>query len=224
MNYTELRRASLKIFLGFLGLTAIIAILCVLAGDFGELSFKVLITTFTISAASISSMSCAAFIEKRRRTQLGLAGIFLSVAAAILLISGLWLESNSDVYWKTTTTFTVLAVALAQAFLLALPELDLRQTWIQPVTSVSIGILALQIIVAVWGEIDAETYYRFLAVMAILVGLETLAVPILMKLRKKNGEKREPLVLERIQDDLYRDRTGKKYQLKELETEPKQGP
>ena len=152
MNYTELRRASLKIFLGFLGLTAIIAILCVVAGDFGELSFKVLITTFTISAASISSMSCAAFIEKRRRTQLGLAGIFLSVAAAILLISGLWLESNSDVYWKTTTTFTVLAVALAQAFLLALPELDLRQTWIQPVTSVSIGILALQIIVAVWGR------------------------------------------------------------------------
>ena len=35
MNYTEIRKLSLKVLLGFLGLTALIAIIFVLSGDFG---------------------------------------------------------------------------------------------------------------------------------------------------------------------------------------------
>ena len=66
MDYSEIRKLALKIFIGFLGLTAVIAIISVLAGQFGELQWKILGTTFTISAASICSMSCAAFIEKKK--------------------------------------------------------------------------------------------------------------------------------------------------------------
>ena len=219
MNYTAIRKLSLKIFLGFLGLTALIAIISVLSGEFGELQWKILATSFTISAASICSMSCAAFIEKKRLIELGISGIIFSVASAILLIAGMWLEIDSEGYWKTTITLVIAAVAFAHAFLLVLPELDDNQKWVQRVSSVSIGILALQIAVAVWGEINNEGYYRLLAVVAIIVGLETLAIPMLMKLRKGNGQKRQKLVLEKLEGDIYRDSAGKQYQLKDINSE-----
>ncbi|GAF67867.1 unnamed protein product, partial [marine sediment metagenome] len=194
MDYTELRKLSLKIFIGFLALTALIAIITVLGGKFGEIQMKILATTFTISAASICSMSCAAFIEKRKLIKLGLAGIILSVISAILLIIGMWPEIKNDEYWKTTITLIVAALAFAHAFLLVLPDLEDNQKWVQKVALGAIGILAVQIIVAVWGEIDNESYYRLLAVVAIIVGLATLVIPILTKMRRGNGRKRELLI------------------------------
>lgn len=223
MDNAQIRKALLKVFLGFLGLTALIAIVSVLAGEFGKVQGKILATTATISAASICSMSCAAFIERRKLAPLGYCGILLSVCAAILLIAGLWPEIDSEGYWKTAATFGVLTIAFAHAFLLVLPELDERQKWVQLASSVSIGALVLQILVAVWAEIHTEGYYRLLAVVAIVVGLETLAVPILMKLRGKSGHESTKLVLERIQDDIYRDSTGRKYELREIDAEPASG-
>jgi len=44
-------------------------------------------------------------------------------------------------------------------------------------------------------------------------------VPILMKLRRGNNEKRELLILENIEDGMYKDSTGKVYQVKEIDTE-----
>jgi steroid delta-isomerase-like uncharacterized protein len=202
MDYKAIRKLSLKVFIGFLAFTALIAIVTVLSGDFGDTQMKILATTFTISAASICSMSCAAFIEKRRRTSLGLAGIFLCITGSILLIAGMWPEIDSDEYWKSTITVIVLAIAFAHAFLLLLPELDKKQKWVQRFASVSIGILAIQCIVAAWGEIENEDYYRFLAVVAIIVGLLTLVVPILMKLRKSEGKKQKLSSLDQVYGDI----------------------
>jgi len=216
MNYPNIRKLFLRIFIGFLMLTAIVGIVSVLSGDFGELQVKILATCLTISAASICSMACAAFMEKRRPKALGFAGITLSLAAATLTIIGLWLEIDSEEYWKTTITFTIVAVAFAHAFLLLLPDLDGRFKWIQVAASVCIGILALQIVVAVWGEINDETYYRLLAVVAIVVGLETLVIPILMKFRQMTGRQRDKLVLESIEGGLYADASGKRYRLTEI--------
>ena len=216
MKYKEIKRLLLIAFIGFLVLTALIAIITVLSGSFGEVQWKILATTFTISAASICSMACAAFMEKKKHVPLGLAGIFLTVLAAILLIAGMWPEIDSEPYWKITVTCGVLALALTHAFLLALPDLDSGHRWVQVVSFITICFLALQIITAVWGEIDDDGYYRFLTLTAILVGLETLVIPILMKLRKGSGSKTDRLVLEKIEGDLYRDPDGKTYRLTEI--------
>lgn len=223
MNYREIRRRLLKVFLGFLGLTALIGIVSVLS-DLGDLQFKSLGTCLTLSIASICSMSCAAFIEKKRRVALGLSGIILSVSFAILLIAGLWMWRtlvDMEVYWKTAYSLGVAAMGFAYAFLLVLPELDEKQKWIQPVSSVLIGVLTLQIVVAIWSEIQNKVYYQLLTVVAIMVGLETVAIPILTKLRKSNGQKesRTRLELDRLEGDIYTDAAGKKYQLKELNSE-----
>jgi len=220
MDTREFRKFLLKIFIGFLGLTALIAIVFVLAGKFGVVQWKILATTSTISAASICSMACAAFIGRRKRIGLGLMGIILSVAAAILAIAGMWPEIENEAFWKITLTLTVLAVASAHAFLLLLPELDENHKWIQTVSTAAIGVLSLQLIVAVWVQIANDVYYRFVVVVAIVVGLATLVVPIMMKLRKGDERKREKIVLEKVEGNIFRDAAGKRFQLKELDTGP----
>ena len=221
MDYTDIRKLTLKIFLGFLGLTAVIAIISVLIGEFGELQGKILITCLAISAASICSMSCAAFIEQGRHKMLGLSGSAFSIVGIALLIAGMWLDADSEIYWKTSASLTIAGIAFAHGFLLVLPKLDNNQKWVQRVSTVSIAILAFQIILAVCGEVGSEGYYRVLAVVAIIVGLETLTIPMLMKLRKGDSQKKQMLVLEKVDGNIYVDPEGKKYQLSEISPEQK---
>jgi hypothetical protein len=214
-----MKRRFLHAFVGFLGLTAFIAIISVLNGEFGELQMKILVTSFTISAASICSMSCAAFIEKQKQQGLGFSGILLSVVAAVLLIFLIWLEFENEWYFKTTFTVTVCAASFAHAFLLALPDLENKHTWIQKAATASIAVLGSQIIVALWVEIDHEAYIRALAVVAIIVVLETLLVPLLMKLKTNNKSTGTNLILEPIgpEPGRYRDQTGLEYRVEKLE-------
>ena len=219
MNTAVMKKRFLHAFVGFLGLTAFIAIVSVLSGEFGELQMKILVTSFTISAASICSMSCAAFIEKQKQSGLGFSGILLSVAAAVLLIFSIWLEFESAWYFKTTFTVAVCAVSFAHAFLLVLPDLENKHTWIQKAATISIAVLGGQIIVALWAEIDHEAYIRALAVVAIIVALETLLVPLFMKLKTNKKSTGATLILEPIapESGRYRDSTGLEYRVEKLE-------
>ncbi|VGO17476.1 hypothetical protein PDESU_06072 [Pontiella desulfatans] len=219
MNYTGLTKIALRTFLGFLGLTAAIAIVSVLGGKFGELQAKFIGSTFTISLASICSMSCAAFIARKTRTAIGLSGIGLAVVSAILVIAGIWPEINSEGYWKTTASCGIATLACAHGFLLVIPELGERKKWFQQVSFASVVVLALLVVVAMWGDIGEEVYYRFMAAVAIVVGLETVSLPILMKLNKAGGPRRQ-LMLKELEDGIYIDPAGRKYHVKELDPEP----
>ena len=65
-----------------------------------------------------------------------------------------------------------------------------------------------------------DWYFRLLAVVAIIVGLETVVIPILMKLRKVGGRANGRIVLERIDGDVYRDTAGRKFRLTEIDSQP----
>jgi hypothetical protein len=66
----------------------------------------------------------------------------------------------------------------------------------------------------------SDWYRRLLAFVAIIVGLVTLVIPILMKLRKGDERKIDRIILEKIEGDVYRDTTGRKYRLTEMDVEP----
>ncbi len=219
MNYTEAKKVFLKLFIGFLSLTALVAIFSVLIGEFGDIQVKILATTFTISTASICSMSCAAFIEKRKKSALGIAGIICATISAALVIAAVWIELEGEVFWKSAITFIVLSIALAHAFLLVLPDLDLKHRWTQKASSIGIGLLSLQIVGAVWAEIDNEAYYRLLAVVSIVVVLFTLVVPILMKMKKETYTIVETLVLSKNEEGTYVDKDGAHYKVTRINTE-----
>ncbi len=67
------------------------------------------------------------------------------------------------------------------------------------------------------GDGISPLHYRLLTVIAIVVGLETLAIPIVMKLQKGMVHKAQKLVMEKLEGDMYRDATGKTYHVQELE-------
>lgn len=219
MNYTDLRRIFLKGFIGFLSLTAILAIMTMLSGNFGPTQGKILLTTLTISSASICALSCAAFIEKRKAAPLGLTGIGLAVVAAGHVLIGIWMEPFSEVYVKWMFSLVIAAVAFAHAFLLVLPDLDRAHRWVQAVSVVSIAVLALEIIIGMIYDIHGSGYFRLIGVTAIVVALETLVVPILLKLKKSQTQQslaKTRLVLEKVEDNLWRAADGKCYQLQEV--------
>ncbi len=226
MDYTAIRKTLLKMFLVFLGLTALIGIVSVMYGTFGEFQAKILATCATISVASSCAMSCAAFMEKKKRHKdLGIYGIISSVVAAIFLIIGIWLEIKGHGFWKSTFILMTIALAFAYAFVIVLRDLGDRYKWVQQASAVSIGVLAFQIILALWLEIEVEGYYRLVAVVSIIVGLETLSIPILVRLRKGDGEisvnqrDRSKLVLKQVVDSFYRDSEGNGYKVVEMEGE-----
>ena len=115
MNAAKAKRLSLILFISFLVLSAIIAIFSVMAGAFGDFQFKVLVTTFSISSASICAMSCAAYIERTKERALGLFGVCCSLSATLMVNGGVWLDPSMGGYWKLTIMLIVLSIAFAHA-------------------------------------------------------------------------------------------------------------
>lgn len=219
MDFTEIRKLLLRFFIGFLVLTALIAIVVVFSNEFGDLQQRILATTFTISIGSICSMSCAAFIERKKMVELGLTGLITSAITVILLILLIWASLEDEFWIKLIGSLITASFAFAHAFLLALPELEKQHKWVQAVTAGSIFILAVQIIVAIWMELENVTYFRIMAAVGILVGLETLTIPILLKMKSddtEDGGNSKRLELFELDDGHYRDAEGKRYRVEEL--------
>jgi hypothetical protein len=132
----------LKVFIGFLSLTALLAIVSVLNGKSGETQIKVLATTFSICAGSICAMLCAGFLERKGAKGIGYTGLIAAAIAVLLAIGGVWAQIPGlaqriiTAYWKTTATVGVVAVALAYGCLLRLPNLTACVRWTQTVSTI----------------------------------------------------------------------------------------
>ena len=240
MDYAEIRRLLLKVFIGCLSLTALLAIVSVLSGKSGETQIKVLATTFSICAGSICAMPCAGFLERKGAKGIGFTGLIATAVAVLLAIGGVWGQIPGlarwiiTAYWKTTATVGVVAVALAYGCLLRLPTLAARYRWTQTVSSILIGLLAVQILVGLWGEIKEDGYYRVMAANSILVVLLSLVIPICTKLGTKAykpaedlGQGAKPfdqlpenLVLRKVSTGVFSDEAGRRYRVTEIGAEP----
>lgn len=206
----RLRRLSLNLFLLFLSISALMAIATVLAGSFGWVEVRVLLTTFVISACSIACMACAAFAQLTGRVAVAsLAGV-LCLASSVLVLVGAWGEPNSDAFWKMTFISNVLAISSVHAMLLAMGRLAPEHRWVAVSGGLCIGLLALMLCVAILQEITEVNYYKLVAVVAIMVALATLAVPILHRMGQKTTAK---LVLRQEHGDIFRDTHGNRFRV-----------
>ncbi|MEO0794907.1 MAG: hypothetical protein AAFX93_07090 [Verrucomicrobiota bacterium] len=220
MNINKIRSIFLWLFIGFLSLTALIGIASVLIGEWSETQLKVLATTFSISAASVCAMACAAFIEKRKRGDIGGIGVALNFIAASALIVGVWAEMDGEMFWKSTLSAIVLALSFTHACLMHLPTLATAYRWTQAVVVVLISILGVMILYVFWAEVDAENYFRLLAVVSIITVLFTLVIPILAKISSSTVKveaevhlSEDHLYLKLVEPGLYRDPDGKEYRV-----------
>lgn len=216
MSIQQIKRLCLRLLVSFLSLSALIAVISLLAGDFGGAQFRVILTNLAISGASICAMACFAFIEKRGHPNLGGLGAAIALIAAIFLIVGFWKEYDSQSMWKVTFSWVVLAAAFAHSFLLLIPMLDWRYRWSQTALVVSVSLLAGLILLAIWVSISSTGYYRFMGVVAIVVGLLTLVVPICARLSAPAASRAENLILHHEQADIYRDSDGQRFRVSKV--------
>ncbi len=232
MNYTDIRRLFLKIFLGFLTLTAFLAVYFVLNSSFSDFHLKLLGTIFSICAGSICVMSCAAFIEKKGTKEgIGSAGIMAAGLAVLLVNAVLWLEIRDQIFWRITVTFIIATVAIAQICLIHRPRLAGTYSWLQTTATVIVALVAMAITFGVWAEIFVESLFLLIVAALIFVLLASIAVPICSRL----GTKLEPspadnlkkdeggtsaaeyqLMLKNVSGTLFVDRKGKLYQVTEM--------
>ena len=215
MDYKTFRRRALQIAIGFLVLTALVAIVSVFMDDFGHIYAKILATCFTISVACLCMIASTAFIEQRQQVAIGSVGIFLSLVSAGLIITGLWAELRFNWYWKTSTCLAVCAVASSHCFLLLIPQLDRRQQWLRWTASLSIGLLALLSLISICFQIRTSLHRQLIGVVSILVVLQTLLVPIFMKMRRGETAPVLQTPLTQIEGNRYRDESGREYLLQE---------
>lgn len=225
MDPRALRRLFLWVFLGFLGCTALLAIGAVLSGSFGELQARVLASSASVSAASICAMACAAFRERGRVPGLGTAGIALAGVALAAVLVAVWTEHPGESQMRWTFTIVVYAVATAHAELLLLPRLSPRHAPMQLLAVGSIALLAVLLTVAILGHVDNEGMMRTVAVVAIVVALQTLAIPILWKIGgdegvsgAAGGASAPQLVLRQGADGVWVDAAGARYVVRRLGT------
>ena len=178
----QLKRTFLYALIGSIALSALMGIVAILSGDFGWYELRILLTTVTVAAASVCGLACGACLAARAASFLPKAGIATTLPAAGLVIVGMWIEMEEDVYWKVTASLAVFAVALAHLSLLSMARLAPQFRWALIAAHVVILLVASLLTVMMLFEIDETGMFQLLGVAAIADASITITVPILHRL------------------------------------------
>lgn len=130
----NLKRLFLYVFIASVAASALIGIVVLVLGSFGEIGGRILATTFTITLTSILGLACGVYYESGRGKALPASGIALSVIAALICIYLIWMGGDGAVVWRSLTwksavTAWLLATAIAHLSLISLASLDSRFMW-----------------------------------------------------------------------------------------------
>lgn len=190
------KRRLLLAALAALGLSAALAILILLFGEFGGTQVRILATTFSISGYSLLMLPGALLAERRRARTLALANVAWAAIGFVLVLAVIWVDSGSDSLGRLLGTATAVAFALAQVAAMTVWRRDddsaaLRRVFIG--ATATVALLAALVVYALWAEPDSEGFVRALAALAVLDVFLVILQPLLRRLR---GDDTVTVVLE----------------------------
>lgn len=187
------KRLALWFLIISVALSAALGIMALLAGSFGEFQVRVVLTTLTISAASILGLASGARWESGEGRVLPGAGITLAVLMAALTIFGIWAEPGEP-FWKMDLSIAVLGIATSHTCLLSLAKLARRFLWVSIAAFAAAYLLALLIVVLIYVEPKDDLYFRSMGITGIVVAALTVMTPIFHFLSRKEVEPSLPSV------------------------------
>ena len=187
MKWKAATRVALIALLAALAMNALIGIIIVLKGDFGDTEGKLLGTTFGLALFTVLAIPSTVQLGRGRFYALSGFGISVSVIAFILAGSAIWSDGAfEDVFLtKLMVTFGVMAFASNHAALLLLASATpkvIKVTLFATITM--LVVIAVALITSVWLEDLPKEIARPLTVFAILDVLGSMAVPMLSKLNR----------------------------------------
>lgn len=170
-------------------LAALVGIIALLSGEFGETQGKIILTTLLLGATSITALCHLAIADRAMRVVgfVGLGASTVALGTGLVLIWRDWFDSSSEDWFRVFAIASIAAVSLAHANLLLLLA-GRRRRLIRIgllVTLVMIAAVAIMpsLVIATNGDFpgpeNEEWYWRLFGVVGILDVLGTVVVPVM---------------------------------------------
>ena len=184
------RRIAIVALVASLSITAVVGIVTLLSGDFGEVQGRVLGTTLLIAGASILAL-CHLSVVGRPVRVVGFVGLGASAVALViglLLIWTPWYDNGGGWpvdLWRWFGITSIIAASLAHANLL-LQLSGRRRRAVRTalaITLAAIAVVAVMLVLpllsdwAIPGD-DGGEYWRWFGVIAIVDALGTIVLPV----------------------------------------------
>lgn len=179
------RQIALTVFFTSVAINATLGIIALFIGEFGDTQGNILITSLSISAASVMSL---AMFPARERGFLGPVpniGIALSILGFGLLVILAWTDFRSDYLIRTAASLLVFAVSAGYASLVSLAVTQPKFTRIVRAAYVMVAVLSVIIVGAIWGESEDKNLLRVMGVIAILITAATITIPVLHRINRQ---------------------------------------
>jgi hypothetical protein len=185
-----LNRLALRFVLASIAINAVIGIIAIISGDFSDLDGKVLVTSLSVTGASVLAL---ASLTARGRGFLPFVpeiGAVSGVAGFGLLTIQVWAEISGDTMWKAAGTGILLNAAAAHASLLSLSRLAPRYGIALQAAWGLAALLVAEVLTVIWFEDVADTsaFAQVIGVTGVLLAAATVAVPILHRASKGEVE------------------------------------
>jgi hypothetical protein len=185
MENAELRRILLMATVTALSVTALIAIVALVAGDFGETELRIMATTAGFGLCALIATRGTALLDQNRYETLARAVVGLSGLAFLIELWVVWIDDDSEAGWKSYVCAIALAVALGQIAGMIARQ---RDTDPQAVRAIAWAAGACAVVLAVMGcsaalaEVDDAGYYQAFGVVAVLNILGIVLQPVVRRL------------------------------------------
>lgn len=184
------RRIAIIVIIVSLSITALIGIVTLLTGSFGEVQGKIMLTTLIIGAASIIAL-CDLTVLGRRVWPVGVAGLIAATLALITALMLVWGDGSSDVMVKTCGLAAIAAVSIAHASLL-LPLAERRRSSVRTGLWITVALIVLLLVllyIAILsdGDVWSDGYAKLVGTVAILDVLGTIVLPVVSIFMKDDG-------------------------------------
>jgi hypothetical protein len=185
MESDALRRLLLVATIVALSLTALIAIVALLAADFGETELRILATTAGFGLVTLIAMRGTALLDQQRQQALGRAVIGLCGLAFVVELWAVWLDTDNSAAWKSYVCVIAVAAALGQIAGMIGRRRPTDPPSIAPLvwaSGICAVVLALMATTAAVAEIDDAVYYQLFGAVTVLDVLGIALQPVVRRL------------------------------------------
>ena len=178
-------RVLRTVILSSIAVGAAVAIVALLGVEIGETGARIIGTAFSITGAALLSLPAVAAWERKKLAWLPIVGIASAVVGFGMFIFDIWVEPGPDAMWKIPLTLVIIASAIAGMALLEFAQLREGQAWVLTSTRVLLAAVAGLLIVALWGDIENDGYWRGFGVVAVLLSAFLASIPLLHRSSRK---------------------------------------
>ena len=171
---------------GLLSASALLAIVILLVGHFGETQARIVGTTALLAGYGLLALPSTMLFDQGRSRLLAAGGLVLAAAGASLALAALWSGNPPAALGKAVGTATAFALASAQAAALAGRRRESDPASVRRLFALSNALApgaAAMFTTLLCAEIERESYVRLLAAVVVLDLLVVALQPLLARAR-----------------------------------------